>query len=383
MRISHTTVCCSAVALIVLSACGIRPVTAQSPALPLFPVRPFWTIPLGAALTAPPVFDQSRGYVSLDDGRFIALDLQLGVEAWTATVSTPWQSAVGGDLLFIAEADALSARRASDGSLAWQQLFSEPLAAPPVWDNGWLIVAEQSGTIVALRATDGERIWQQELGAPASAPPSLAADGVYVPLLDNRVVSLQVETGELLWERRLGGTPSDVRALDDRLYVGSQDNFFYCLRRTSGEVDWRWRTGADVIGRAAINDNLIYFVSLDNILRGLDRRSGAQRWKRALPLRASRGPLLTGETLIVVGIGGAIAGFSAKDGLPAKTVDPPGDVVAAPHAYDVDGVPAVVVVTHDIATGASLLAYRRQIEPDIVPVQPLPDVERITLPTIS
>jgi len=383
VRISHTTVCCRAVALIVLSACGVRVVTAQSSALPLFPVRPLWTIPLGASLAAPPAFDRSRGYLSLDDGRFVAFDLQLGVEIWTETVSTQSQPAVGDDLLFIVEADALSARRASDGTLAWQQLLAEPLAAAPIWDNGWLILAEQSGTVVALRATDGERIWHQSLGAPVSAPPSLAADGVFVPLLDNRVVSLQVETGELRWERRLGGTPSEVLALDDRSYVGSQDNFFYCLRTNSGEVDWRWRTGADVIGKAAVDDNLVYFVSLDNILRGLDRRSGAQRWKRTLPLRASRGPVLTGETLIVGGIGRALPGFSAEGGQPANTVDLPGDVVAAPHTYDAGGVPALVVVTHDIATGASLRAYRRRIEPDIVPVQPLPDVEPVTLPTTS
>ena len=351
--------------------------------MPLFPVRLLWALPLGAALTAPATFDRDRAYVALDDGRLVAFDLQLGANTWTATASTLWKPAIGDDMLFVAGSDALSARRASDGTVLWQEPLSAPLAAPPVWDNGWLIVAQESGTIVALRATDGEHIWQQALGAPASAPPSLAADRVYVPLLDNRVVSLTVETGEIMWERRLGGTPSDVLAPDDRLYVGSRDNFFYCLRADSGEIDWRWRTGGDIVGKAAIDDRMVYFASLDNILRGLDRRSGAQRWKRALPHRSPRGPLLAGDALIISGIGRDLPAFSAANGRPSSNLSLPGELVAAPHAYDVGGIPALAVITHDIATGAALLAYRRRIEPEMRPMTPLPNPERVTLPNTS
>ena len=95
-----------------------------------------------------------------------------------------------------------------------------------------------------------------------------------MPVDDGRVVALQVESGEPVWERRLGGAPNDMLALDDRLYVGSADNFFYCLDADDGEVAWRWRTGADVIGAPVADDRRVYFVSLDNVLRALDLRRG-------------------------------------------------------------------------------------------------------------
>ena len=63
-----------------------------------------------------------------------------------------------------------------------------------------------------------------------------------MPLDDNRVVALQVETGEPLWEQRLGDKPNDMLALDDRIYVGSIDNFLYCLEADDGVIAWRWRT---------------------------------------------------------------------------------------------------------------------------------------------
>ena len=58
-----------------------------------------------------------------------------------------------------------------------------------------------------------------------------------------RVVALEVSNGTQVWERRLGGPPNDMLALDDRIYVGSDDNFFYCLLASNGDVAWRWRTG--------------------------------------------------------------------------------------------------------------------------------------------
>ena len=75
-----------------------------------------------------------------------------------------------------------------------------------------------------------------------------------MPTADGRVVALRVDTGEPVWERRLGGAPNDILALDDRLYVGSNDNFFYCLKADDGRVDWRWRTGGDVIGLPVADD---------------------------------------------------------------------------------------------------------------------------------
>src|SRR5262249_23551975 len=168
---------------------------------------------------------------------------------------------------------------------AWQVPFAETLAAPLAWEQGWLMAATSGGTIVALRAADGMILWQRGLGAPAHASPSLAGDRAYVPLGDGRIVVLRLEDGGLTWQRRLGGAPNAILALDERLYVGSDDNRFYCLRTQDGELVWRWITGADVVGMPIVDEHRVYFVSLDNVLRSLDRNTGAQRWKRGLALR--------------------------------------------------------------------------------------------------
>ena len=75
---------------------------------------------------------------------------------------------------------------------------------------------------------------------------------------------------------------------------------------------WRWKTGADVIGTPAIDAKRVYFVSLDNVLRALDRNSGSVRWQKSLPMRPASGPLLTGWTLIVTGSAVEIQAHSSE-----------------------------------------------------------------------
>jgi len=210
--------------------------------------------------------------------------------------------------------------------------------------------------------------------SPLSAPPALAADRVYAPTSDGRIIALRVDTGEPVWERRLGGTPSETLALDDRLYVGSDDNFFYCLTAKNGQIDWRWRTGGDVIGTAIVDESRVYFVSFDNLLRALDRRSGAQRWKRPLPFRPLTGALLAGATVIVSGVAPPLRAFLTNDGAPGGEVLAEGELAAPAYVLTGARLSLLVVVTREIAKGTTITVFTRQFERPAVPIAPLPNL---------
>src|SRR5204862_1189509 len=140
----------------------------------------------------------------------------------------------------------------------------------------------------------------------------LAADRIYIPTTDNRIVALQIESGEPIWERKLGGPANDILALADRLYAGSQDNFFYCVMAADGRVDWRWRTGGDVIGRPVADNRYVYFLALDNVLRAINLVTGGQQWMRPLPIRPAWGPAKAGSTIIVAGLPPSLRAFNMK-----------------------------------------------------------------------
>jgi len=301
---------------------------------------------------------------------------------WIADAHPRVEPDAGGRLLFVVDENAISAVDLGTGSAAWRLPLAEELAVPPIWDNGWLMVGTAARELLAFRAADGHLVWRRTLGANAHARPAFAADRVYVPTEDGRLVALRVDTGEPIWERRMGGAANDVLEVDDRIYVGSNDNFLYCLLAEHGTIDWRWRTGGDVIGMPAADTERVYFVSLDNVFRALDLKTGAQRWKTALPLRPSRGPVLAGDALIVSGLAPTARAYSARDGKPAGEIAPGGELAAPPHlvVQGANGQPMLIAVSRDIAKGATVTALARSFDPPIAPMSPLPNITAVPLP---
>jgi outer membrane protein assembly factor BamB len=345
----------------------------------LFPTVPVWSLALGSPLTVPPAYDDMRVFFSLEGDRMAAYEIVSGTRSWLITARPQMMPAAGGGLLFLVEPETLTALDAADGSVAWQLPFTEKLAAVPVFDNGWLVLSTAASELLALRATDGHLVWRKALESPAHAPPALAADRVYVPTAKGHIVALQIETGELLWDRRLGGAANDILARDERIYAGSADNYFYSVTAKDGRVAWRWRTGGDTFGRPIVDEHRVYFVSLDNVLRALDRESGVQHWMRPLPLRPAWGPVQTGATIVVAGLAASARAFDVKDGKPAGETPAGAEVSAQPRALDhpLTMAPMLLLVTRDIAKGAAVSLFARSFEPQSTPVAPLPNLVEI------
>jgi outer membrane protein assembly factor BamB len=381
VRAGRTTRCCSAVALIGATVLAVAAAPAPPP-LSLFPVQPLWTLALNNQMPVAPAFDGAMGYFALDGGRIAAYDLLPGTQKWIIDAHPRIEPAAGGGLLFVDESGLLTARRSADGSIAWQVPLAAELAAPAVWDNGWLITATKDREIIARRSSDGKAVWQRTIAGEAHARPALAADRVYIPTDDGHLIALRVEDGTPVWDRPVGAAANDILALDERLYVGSNDNNLYCILTKDGSVDWKWPTGADVVGRPANDDQNVYFVSLDNVLRALDLKSGAQRWKTTLPLRPTRGPLRAGDVLIATGIAPTVAAYRTKDGKPAGDVPASGDLAASPRLIETTGPakPLLILVTSDIAKGALVSALTRTMEPPVLPIAPLPNITPVTVP---
>jgi outer membrane protein assembly factor BamB len=338
-----------------------------------------WKLALNSPLVALPVFEGSMAYFPIDGDMIVAYDLTFGTPRWTVSAHPQPHIIAGGGLLVFADAEALVALRTGDGSVAWRLPLSEKLVASPVLSEGWL-VAMTSTAVLGLASADGALAWHHSLTSPVHGAPSTSGGLLFVPVEDGRVVALRLDTGEMVWERRLGGAPNDTRAVDDQLFVGSSDNYLYCLQARDGRVDWRSRTGADVVSAPVVDERRVYFVSLDNVLRSLNRGHGVQQWKRVLPFRPAWSVLKAADTLVVVGLSGGASAFSLKDGSPSGDGNfGAGIELAGPlHGFESNLTlgPIIVAVVRSLATGATTVtASSRSIEPPLLPtLQPLPGI---------
>ena len=354
-----------------------QPGSANQPRA-FFPIAAAWTLPLNSGLTTAPGYDSSRGYFPLDGNQLVAYDLTRGTRLWLVSTTTDTEPAAGDELVFVLEHDVLTARRAADGSKVWAVPFAEKLTVPPVWDTGWLVAANASGTVFAFRAADGQLIWSRNVGSPLGSRPAPSGHRVFVATEDGRIVALDIQSGEIAWDRRLGGAGSDILALDERLFVGSRDNYMYCLRTDDGSRDWRVRTGADIIGAPVVDEHNLYFVSLDNVLRALNRGHGVQQWIQGLSFRPTAGPVKADDTLIVNGIVPGLKGFSTKDGRPSGDQTTSGELAAPLHflSNPLTGTNELIVITRDVLKGATVTALRRSGDPAIAPFAALPNAMR-------
>jgi hypothetical protein len=112
-------------------------------------------------------------------------------------------------------------------------------------------------------------------------------------------------------------------------------------------------------------------VSLDNMLRALERTTGGQRWKRVLPASDARSGR-RGNVLIVSGVPANSPAYLIKDGTPAGEIAAGGELATAPHVVPNAALPMVALVTRDIANGTVVSTIIRAIDPVPVAVGPLP-----------
>jgi outer membrane protein assembly factor BamB len=346
-----------------------KPEVLKAAAIAPFPEELHWTLELNNPLVASGfvAYGGSSGYFPIAGDRIVAIDLLSGAVQWTVPALPRSPPAFADGRLFIEEAKGLAALEAKDGSVAWRIPLSDALAVPLASDHGRL-VAVTAAAVLMFRGTDGSLVWRHDLASSPHGVPGIGSDGIFVPVTDGRVIAFQADTGEILWEYWLGGAANDIVAFKDRLFVGSNDHYLYCLDAGTGERVWRTRTGADVVSRPTVDERRVYFVSLDNVLRALNQSHGVQQWKRSLPFRPAWPPINVFDAIVVGGLMGPLKAYYLKDGTPAGEMSTGSDLLAARfYAFESPAVvgPMLVVITHNVAGDAKITAVSRKFEPAI------------------
>jgi outer membrane protein assembly factor BamB len=340
-----------------------------------FPVELTWEATLDAPPSAPAGYDETQMYVPLrsERGHLVALSLVTGEIRWTAETSTTIAPvACAGQVLVVTDG-GVEARDAASGEPKWTLNFSDKITVPPVCDTETAFVSTATGHITAVQPIEGIGLWRQSLGAPIRSAPALSRDRIFAALDDKRLVSIDRRNGAKLWERSLPALSTGVWAALDRVCLGSVDNYLYCFGATNGEVAFQFQTGADLVGAPAGDEELLYFVSLDNVLRAVFRRSGNLKWKQPLPARPTIGPVTLGDAVMVAGLapGGTavLRAFGAVDGTAVGEFGVRSRLVGHPHlATRVAPLGRLIVVAAD----GSIIAVTSMIDAGLEPLSALP-----------
>ncbi|MCY4598544.1 MAG: PQQ-binding-like beta-propeller repeat protein [Acidobacteria bacterium] len=354
-----------------------RPAGMVEPApAALFPLQVGWTTELGAPPATRPGYDSAHAYVPLRDGTLSAVRLRDGEVTWNIDQASTFPPATGGGTVVVADGANLVALEGATGQQIWSRDLPSPVSAPLLRGAGWLIAPLDGGQLLALESTDGREIWRRPLGGPLRTQPAFGGNRLFVPIDDGRLAALDVTTGALLWEQPLSGNPREVLPLD-AVFVGTTGNYLYRISPSSGRIDWRWRTGGDVIGAPIVDEERVYFASLDNMVWALDRNSGVQRWREVLPRRPRAVPGLVGELLLVSSVSEQLPSFKRETGEPGNAVAAPGELGAPP--YVAPSLAAAGLRMVFLVADGRLVGMRRPAPPPAWSlVEPLPPLQPVT-----
>ena len=204
-----------------------------------------------------------------------------------------------------------------------------PIISSTAVVKGMAFIATHNGensTFYALDMKNGEIIWKYPpvgyLPAPVSSSPAVA-DGVAffgTETPDGRLYALDIYTGTPRWVSiPLGGGTEGISSpavIDNRVFVGTLDGFFYCLNATNGEILWEQPVGAPILSSPAVADGMVFFgtEAPSNRLYALDEFTGDFIWNFSdgAPIHGS--PAVADGLVFIGTLSGAFYAISETDG---------------------------------------------------------------------
>lgn len=271
--------------------------------------------------------------VKLEDGSFVWRNLEIG------EVSTP---VARGDRLYVSSKAGLTALAKANGSIVWNyRLGDDSTEATPLLVKDRIIVADYSGKVSAIDL-QGKLLWEHDIAADtppsppgfdrekavmsgkAARPRTSSSDGITVfqPIFDqSRVVAIDLATGKRRWSfQAKGWIYGEPVVSADHVFIGSQDDHFYCLDKKTGVVVWKFKTKSRIEAAGAFHDGSVYFGSCDGRFYRVNVKTGKEVWNYQTPPEKGThpaiysAPVCTEDAVYFGSFDGHLYGLKVADG---------------------------------------------------------------------
>ncbi len=156
-------------------------------------------------------------------------------------------------------------------NLKWRVYTGGAVTASPTIVNGVVYVGSYDYKIYAFDAITGAKKWEFATGYQVKSSVAVVNGRVYTGIDDGNAYCLDAATGNQVWKTAVTNkitymslnngpqTRSSPKVIDNRVYVGSIDNNFYCLDANTGSKVWTFDAKGQILASPAIVDGAVYF----------------------------------------------------------------------------------------------------------------------------
>ena len=309
-------------------------------------VKAAWSASLGNV--AFPLDIKTQGtnlYVADSDGVIVAIDGRTGGDVWRTSIKTHITSGVGSDGRFVAVVNRINELIVLDGGREiWRQKLSAVSLTAPFVAGERVFVLLGDRSVTAFDAATGRKLWQQQRPGDALV---LQQSGVIVSVgdtlvvgLGGRLAGLNPQTGSFRWEAAVANSrgTNEVERLVDLVAGVSRSGDQVCLRAFQSAVACiDGARGTPVWNKAAIGStgiggdaDVVYGTESDGTLIAWRRSDGDKLWtNELLKHRSLSTPLLVGRTVVVGDGSGYVHFLSRESGSTLNRMSTDGSAVVA------------------------------------------------------
>ncbi|MEO8249459.1 MAG: outer membrane protein assembly factor BamB [Burkholderiales bacterium] len=334
--------------VVFLAGCGSakKKPAELPPNAALIVIKQVWTAPIGD-VRFPLQIRASEGSIGVaaSDGTVALFDAAGGRELWRVKAGAPIAAGVGGlgtrwsvytrgnELLAI-----------DSGAVSWRTKQSTPSYTPPLVAGGRIFMLMADRSVAAFDGGSGRRLWLQQR---PTEPLALRQAGLLMPVgntlvagLSGRMVGMSPDNGNPLWEVAIAsprGT-NDVERLVDVVDHVSRIGDVICARAfqaavgcvDAGRGTLLWTKPANGFEGLGGDERLVFGTESDGTVRAWQRADGEAAWSTdRLKYRRLSAPLALGRSIAIGDNFGLVHFLSREDGSPLTRVATDGSPIAA------------------------------------------------------
>jgi len=242
--------------------------------------------------------------------------------SWTYEADGPfWGSpVVAAGTVFIGSTDrSLYALDAATGAEQWTFPTQHRIEATPAYDDGTVYVGSYDKHLYAVDAANGSEQWSRAFNGLIRGSPTVWDGSVVVGVgchnlacawyadendvpENGWVYSLDALTGETEWQYEVGTEVVSSPAITDEfVYIGASDGTLYALAPTTGDVEWTYETRDMIWSSPAVAYGTVFITDWNGNVHAVDSETGEQEWLADTAGRYISGSVAVDEEAVYVG----------------------------------------------------------------------------------
>jgi len=234
----------------------------------------------------------------------------------------------------------------NQGRPVWQAQILGELLAPPVADQGIVVVRAGNNKIYGLNAADGKRRWVYQRAIPSLSVRTHAGlvlhrGGVFAGFAGGRLIALALPTGAVGWEGVVAlprGT-TELERVTDVTSLPAIDGSQVCAVAFQGRIacfdlirgTQRWTRDVSSVVGLTVAARYLYVTDDKSAVLALDKTNGASIWRQdKLAGRRLSAPLNVGRHVVVGDVEGYVHVLSRDSGAFEARLPTDGSAIMAP-----------------------------------------------------